>query len=169
MKCGNFLSFATVAGALLFSSFSGSAVGGQGPGGGARMTNQFTGPNKCLDIVNDGRNNRLILAQCGNYTGQSWIAFDSDDLEGYGFFKTAFTGPNKCLEADSRTGQVYMTDCASVPGQHWTLSPMNGDRNRVRLQNLGMGPNYCLDVVNDGVNNKVHMAACGNYSGQFWR
>jgi hypothetical protein len=35
------------------------------------MWNQFTGPGKCLDIVNDG-SGRVQLAACGNYSGQYW-------------------------------------------------------------------------------------------------
>lgn len=31
------------------------------------------------------------------------------------------------------------------------------------------GVDMCLDVVNDGGNNQVHMASCANVSGQQWR
>ncbi|MCF2149586.1 hypothetical protein IQ276_024770 [Desmonostoc muscorum LEGE 12446] len=37
-----------------------------------RLKTQFTGKNKCLDIINDGVNNQTIMADCGNYSGQFW-------------------------------------------------------------------------------------------------
>ena len=37
-----------------------------------QLRTMFTGQNKCLDIVNDGKNNRLQMADCGNYSGQFW-------------------------------------------------------------------------------------------------
>ena len=37
-----------------------------------RLQTQFTGNKKCLDIVNDGDNNKLTMADCGNYSGQLW-------------------------------------------------------------------------------------------------
>jgi hypothetical protein len=40
-----------------------------------RLQTQFTGNNKCLDIVNDGKNNLLVMADCRNYSGQFWKIF----------------------------------------------------------------------------------------------
>jgi adenylate cyclase len=37
-----------------------------------RLWTLFTGQGKCLDIINDGENNKPIMAVCGNYTGQFW-------------------------------------------------------------------------------------------------
>ena len=37
-----------------------------------RLQTLFTGADKCLDILNDGANNRLTMAACGNFTGQLW-------------------------------------------------------------------------------------------------
>jgi hypothetical protein len=36
------------------------------------VTNQLTGPGKCLDIVNDANDNQLIMADCGDFSGQMW-------------------------------------------------------------------------------------------------
>jgi hypothetical protein len=36
------------------------------------LRNSFTGSRKCLDIVNDGKNDKLRMANCGNYSGQFW-------------------------------------------------------------------------------------------------
>ena len=43
-----------------------------GAAGYLRLRTEFTGSSKCLDVINDGRNNRLTMATCGNYTGQMW-------------------------------------------------------------------------------------------------
>ncbi len=37
-----------------------------------RLQTEFTGSDKCLDIVNDGANNRLTMATCGDFSGQKW-------------------------------------------------------------------------------------------------
>jgi hypothetical protein len=42
------------------------------PGTPVRLRTQFTGQMKCLDIINDGQNNKLTMAACGNFTGQMW-------------------------------------------------------------------------------------------------
>ncbi|MEI6064062.1 MAG: hypothetical protein WCQ26_05690, partial [Pseudanabaena sp. ELA748] len=51
-------------------------------------------------------------------------------------------------------------------GQLWKIEPMGDGYNRLR--NSFTGSRKCLDIVNDGRNNKLRMADCGNYSGQFW-
>ena len=38
----------------------------------SRLRTQFTGLEKCLDIINDGWNNKPIMAACGNFSGQNW-------------------------------------------------------------------------------------------------
>jgi hypothetical protein len=42
------------------------------PRRGRGLENAFTGPGKCLDIINDGTNNQRIMAHCGNFSGQAW-------------------------------------------------------------------------------------------------
>ncbi len=44
----------------------------QPPAAAERLQTQFTGENKCLDIVNDANDNQLIMADCGNFSGQFW-------------------------------------------------------------------------------------------------
>jgi hypothetical protein len=42
------------------------------PNGYYRFTTQWQGDGKSLDIVNDGKNNQVILADTGNFSGQIW-------------------------------------------------------------------------------------------------
>ncbi len=44
-----------------------------------RLTTQFTGPNKALDVINDGTNNELQMADLGNYSGQYWTLTKSNN------------------------------------------------------------------------------------------
>ena len=37
-----------------------------------RFKTMFTGSDKCLDIINDANDNKPIMAECGNYSGQFW-------------------------------------------------------------------------------------------------
>lgn len=37
-----------------------------------RLSNAAGGPDRCLDVINDGTNNPLQLVACGNYSGQLW-------------------------------------------------------------------------------------------------
>ena len=62
--------FAILAG----GAFEGASVpaSAQTDGGPVRLRTNFTGPDKCLDIINDGQNNQPTMAACGNFSGQQW-------------------------------------------------------------------------------------------------
>jgi hypothetical protein len=137
---------------------SGSALAG------SRLMADFT-PGKCLDIVNDGQNNKLKMATCGRFLGQDWTATPSD---GRGFkLRNRFSGPNKCLDVvnDGQNNRLIMADCGNYSGQYWSI-PTAGKVGPVRNGFTGAGK--CLDIINDGRNDRLTMADCGNYSGQKW-
>jgi hypothetical protein len=48
------------------------------------------------------------------------------------------------------------------------VTEVNAQSQNYRLQTLLTGTGRCLDIINDGENNKPIMAECGNFSGQFW-
>ncbi|GAM45979.1 hypothetical protein NS07_v2contig00021-0086 [Nocardia seriolae] len=55
-------------------------------------------------------------------------------------------------------------DCGNYSGQLWHFASVNG---HVTLWNEFRGNGMCLDIVNGGDrNDRVHLAACGNYTGQ---
>jgi hypothetical protein len=54
-------------------------------------------PEKSLDIINDGNNNKLQLAKTGNYSGQQWRFIPVPDSPGWYSMTTAFT-PNTILD-----------------------------------------------------------------------
>ncbi|QFS45129.1 RICIN domain-containing protein [Nostoc sphaeroides] len=88
-----------------------------------RLRTQFTGPNKCLDIINDGVNNKPIMAKCGNFSGQLW-SIETAGSPGYYRLRTQFTGADKCLDIinDGINNKPVMAKCGKFSGQLWNLS-----------------------------------------------
>jgi hypothetical protein len=134
-----------------------------------RFQTIFTGTNKCLDIINDGRNNQLIMADCGNFTGQLWSISPSQHSGHYRLI-TTFTGRNQCLDIvnDGDNNKLNMANCGDFSGQYWKILPSQ-NQGYYRLQTMFTGRGKCLDIINDGENNKLTMANCGDFSGQYWK
>jgi len=129
------------------------------------LRNLFTGSASCLDIINDGQNDKLRLAHCGNFSGQHWFVDRRSD--GAFQLRTEFTGQGRCLDIinDGQNNRLHMAPCGNFTGQQWDVISENGNS---RLKTRFTGPSRCLDVINDGQNDKVQMASCGNFSGQLW-
>jgi hypothetical protein len=129
------------------------------------LRNRFTGSASCLDIVNDGQNDKLRLVPCGNFSGQHWIVDRRSD--GTFQLRTEFTGQGRCLDIinDGQNNRLHMAPCGNFTGQQWIIISEN---NNSRLKTRFTGLSHCLDVVNDGQNDKVQMATCGNFTGQLW-
>jgi hypothetical protein len=96
-----------------------------------RFLNQFTGKNQCLDIINDGTNNKLHMASCGNYSGQQWNVVPIDDTTYFtnftcqlqNDFSRGANGDKLCLDTNGDT--LIMNPCSKdAPTQRW-LSPIN--------------------------------------------
>src|SRR5580698_1994151 len=79
-----------------------------------RMRTAFTGHAKCLDIVNDGWNNRVTMASCGYYSGQAWIV-EPNGIPGHWRLRTEFTGHGKCLDIvnDGTNNRLTMATCGN--------------------------------------------------------
>ncbi len=132
-----------------------------------RLTTQWQGDGKSLDVVNDGKNNRIQLAPTGNFTGQYW-RFTS---LGNGFYKmsTQFLSDSKSLDVvnDGKNNQLQITNTANYSGQSWKITPIGNGFYRLTTQWQGDGKS--LDVVNDGKNNRLQLAPTAGYSGQMWK
>jgi hypothetical protein len=134
-----------------------------------RLKTQFTGGNKCLDIINDGsNNNQPNMADCGNFSGQIW-SVERTKQKGLYRLKTQFTGDNKCLDVinDGSNNRLIMANCGNFSGQFWSISPTR-NKGFYKLRNQFTRGGKCLDIINDGTNNRPTMATCGDFSGQFW-
>lgn len=137
-----------------------------------RLSNLFTGTAKCVDIINDGANNKLTVVNCGNYSGQAWYTTAVSGHPGYYKIQNAFDGPNKCLDIvnDGIDNKLIMNSCGNYSGQYWAITTL-GNNSVVQLNQLRTlftGPSKCLDIVNNGTDNQVVMNPCGNYWGQEW-
>jgi len=130
-----------------------------------RLRTQFTGAGACLDVVNDGRDNRLSMAPCGDYSGQMWWGDSAGN--GQARLKNRFTGSEKCLDVvNDGSNRLTMAECGDHTGQMWWAE--EAAQGRVRLKNAFTGSAMCLDIINDGRNNRLRMAECGDRSGQRW-
>jgi hypothetical protein len=56
------------------------------------LTTQWQGDQKSLDIINDGTNNKLQLADTGDYSGQFWKFIPVPGYPGWYKISTMFTG-----------------------------------------------------------------------------
>jgi hypothetical protein len=134
----------------------------------SRLWNLFTGARTCLDIVNDGKNNTVTLAECANVSGQLWL-IEPSETEGFFRLKTTFSGSDKCLDIinDDEDNKLSMAECSPVSGQLWKLEPSE-PKGFSRVENMFTGPGKCLDVINDADDKNLTMAECGAFFGQLW-
>jgi uncharacterized protein len=91
--------------------------------GPVRLRTNFTGAAKCLDIINDGQDDKPTMATCGNFTGQMWT-MAPNGTPGVFKFQTQFTGTAKCLDIinDGQDNKPTMATCGNFTGQMWGMS-----------------------------------------------
>jgi len=132
-----------------------------------RLTTQWQGDGKSLDVVNDGANDKLILADTGDYSGQYWKFTRLSD--GYYRLTTQWQGDGKSLDVvnDGANDKLILADTGNYSGQHWRVERQANGHYRLTTQWQGAGKS--LDVVNDGANNQLRLAPTGDYSGQYWK
>tara|TARA_R110002020_G_scaffold150446_3_gene327180 strand:+ start:5041 stop:5604 length:564 start_codon:yes stop_codon:yes gene_type:complete len=131
-----------------------------------RLTTQWQGDGKSLDVVNDGANDQLILADTGDYSGQYWKFTWLGD--GYYRLTTQWQGEGKSLDVvnDGTNDKLILADTGNYSGQNWRVERQANGYYRLTTQWQGAGKS--LDVVNDGANNQLRLAPTGDYSGQYW-
>lgn len=135
-----------------------------------RFTTQSQGPNKALDIVNDGRNNnKLKLATTGNYSGQLWRITSL----GNEFYRltTQWQGDDKSLDIvndGKKNNQLILGNTSDCGGQHWKITALGNGYCRLTSQWLGDGKS--LSIVVDGrSDNQVILADTTDAPEQYWR
>ena len=90
-----------------------------------RLRNTLTGAGYCLDIINDGDNNKLTMARCGNVAGQRWSLTASETNPQAYRLQTPFTGTDNCLATidDGRNNRLTIAQCSDASGQLWSITP----------------------------------------------
>ena len=123
-----------------------------------RLRNTLTGSGYCLDIINDGDNNKLTMARCGNVSGQRWSLTASEINPQAYRLQTPFTGTDNCLNItnDGKNNKLMMAKCNDIPEQRWSIIPSKsnpGYSGYSSLRNELTGTDKCLNIINDGRNN----------------
>lgn len=132
-----------------------------------RLTTQWQGEGKSLDVINDGVNNKLQLANTANASGQFWKITSVGG--GYYRLTTQWLGENKSLDVvnDGVNNKLQLAATTNASGQFWKIETVGNGYYRLTTKWLGIGKS--LDVVNDGSNNKLQLADSTNVSGQYWK
>ena len=132
-----------------------------------RLTTQFQGDEKSLDIINDGKNNQPILAKTGNYSGQAWkIRKVGADIF---ILSTAWQGPDNilnCVQGPNKNRPI-LHPRSGYSGEAWKIKSLGN--GYFRITNLWLGDDLSLDVINDDQDNKIILSKTGNYTGQSWK
>ncbi|WP_153801074.1 RICIN domain-containing protein [Foetidibacter luteolus] len=133
-----------------------------------RLTTQWQGDGKSLDVINDGKNNnQLQLATTGNYSGQYWKFTPIGN--GYYRLTNQWQGALKSLDIlnDGKNNSPILANTGSYSGQNWKVTTLGN--GYYRFTTMWQGDGKSLDVINDGKNNRLQLANTGLYSGQFWK
>ncbi len=87
-----------------------------------RLTTQWLGDGKSLDIVNDGTNNQIQMADTGAYSGQQWKITSLGN--GYYRLTTQWLGNGKSLDVvnDGTNNKLQMADTGDFSGQFWKFT-----------------------------------------------
>lgn len=144
--------------------------GGFDPQSYYRLTTEWQGDGKSLDVVNDGKNNnRLVLADTGDFSGQYWKFTPVGG--GYYRLTTEWQGVGKSLDVvnDGKSNnQLILAKTGKFTGQYWEITPWGN--GYYRLTTKWQGVRKSLDVVNDGQgNNQLILADTAEVSGQNWK
>jgi len=130
-----------------------------------RLTNNFSGVSRALDVVNDARNYALKMAPIGQFTGQFWY-FVHLGNNVYNL-RTKFLGNKYSLDIvnDGVNDKPHMALTGNFSGQRWRLVRLND--GTFRFHNEFSGHKMFLDVARNThvprmFNNNV------DYSGQHW-
>jgi hypothetical protein len=132
-----------------------------------RLTNKWLGDGKALDVVNDGTNDKLQMADATGASGQSWKLTPVGD--GYYRLTTKWLAADRSLNVvnDGTNSKVNLARSENVTGQFWKITPVRG--GFYRLTTKWLGEERSLDVINDSHKNKLQLAETAEVTGQYWK
>jgi len=122
---------------------------------------------RSIDVINDGVNNQLALADSGWYSGQLWKL--THIWNGYYRLTCMWQGDGKAIDVinDGTNDKVALAATGPYSGQYWKIS----DRGNglVGFTSYWQGDGKSLGVVNDGTNRQLKLAKTAPVSGQWWQ
>jgi Ricin-type beta-trefoil lectin domain-like len=134
-----------------------------------RITNLWDATKgKSLDVVNDGKKDKVQLAGSGAYSGQYWTLTPFPGYPGYYRLTNLFVGSDLSLDIvnDGTNNKITFGTTGMKSGQAWKITPLpNG---YYRLTTHFQGDGKALDVINDGKNTQLHLSKTAEASGQYW-
>lgn len=114
--------------------------------GSYNLSTTVDGARRCLDIANDGQNDRVVLAQCAYLSGQLW-QLDETQHVNYVRMRTQFTGIDRCLDIrnDGQNAEIRMAPCGDYSGQYWKIEhPASSTSAPVSCHVGGCSGQLCL-------------------------
>lgn len=137
-----------------------------------RLTNNYLGTHKALDVVNDGTNSgKLQMAKTGNFSGQFWhfAKLSGEGSNAKYSLRTQFLGEGRSLDVVNDAGvnsrSLRLADTGNFSGQSWTVTPWGVGDGSLRLWNDFTGPGQHLDTYAD---THEPFLDGGDHSGQHW-
>jgi len=129
-----------------------------------RITNKWQ-EGKSLGLSYDGTVNRPILKPTDNTPTQYW-KITVDPFENYRIINMR-QGSGLSLQVDKDKNKLALAAADKSVSQVWKIYS-NGD-GTFRITSLWLGTDKSWDVVNDGSNNQIILAATAGFAGQFWQ
>lgn len=142
-----------------------------------RLTTEWLGDDKALDMVNDGeKNEKINMADAGDFSGQHWIITPvSASLTGGvgGFYRitNVFGGKDKSLDVvnDGTNDRLRVTKTGHFLGQYWRITPVKEHEGYYRLTTQWRGTGFSLEVVSADDNAQLRLTKTGDLTGQYWK
>ena len=136
-----------------------------------RLNTRFQGPGLSLDVINDGNNNRMIMAASGAFTGQLWRFSPAPEISGTYRLSCLWQGlnlPMDTINGGADNNQPILAPIGAFTGQLWTLTDVPGVPGYVSLHNEFRGQNMALEGAGGLTGNRPVLTTYGTYTGQQW-
>lgn len=113
----------------------------------------------------------LLLTACSSSddSDDTSEASETAPLEATYLLTTSFQGDDRALSVDATTAgteTLRLTAADSGERQQWVFTSL--DSGAFQITNVFVGNEFAIDVVNDGVADKIQLATTAGVNGQSW-
>ena len=131
-----------------------------------KLSNSVLGNKMSIDILNDGENDKPLLADTEQLSGQSWKLTEIGG--GYYRMTTEWQGESQSLDVIKEDGvnKIRLLDSGNYTGQFWKFH--RSEDNRYRITNFWLGDDFSLsyDHKNDRI--RVILTESTKEENQLW-